>query len=199
MKSKYRTFIAIELPEGGQDDIRRLQHAFATQRLDIRWVKPVNLHLTLSFLGDVDPPDIDAVARVLSGSAANTPIFDLSPRGMGVFPNIRQPRILWVGMAGQTDMLKSLQKSVADALAPLGFAANKRPYRGHLTIGRIKPRTHQGRLVDALRAHQEFVSQAFTVKRLVIFKSDLRPDGPVYTRLYEMPLGTSTALHPNIS
>ncbi|MBW2514475.1 MAG: RNA 2',3'-cyclic phosphodiesterase [Deltaproteobacteria bacterium] len=200
MKSKLRTFVAIELPESRQDDIRKLQHAFASQGLDIRWVKPMNLHLTLSFLGDVDPPDIDAVESVLSGTAANTPIFDLSPRGMGVFPNIRKPRILWVGMAGQTDMLRSVQKSVVGALVPLGFAADKRPYRGHLTIGRIKPRrTHQGRLVGALRTHQEFVSQAFTVKRLVIFKSDLRPDGPVYTRLCKMPLGTSTTLHPNIS
>lgn len=199
MKSKFRTFVAIELPKSRQDDIRKLQHAFASHRLDIRWVKPENLHLTLRFLGDVDPPDIDAVERVLSGTAANTPIFDLSPRGMGVFPNIRQPRILWVGMAGQTDMLRSLQKSLVDALVPLGFAADKRPYRGHLTIGRIKPRTHQGRLVGALRTHQEFFSQVFTVKRLVIFKSDLRPDGPVYTRLCEMPLGTSTTLHPNIS
>jgi 2'-5' RNA ligase len=199
MKSKLRTFVAIELPKRRQDEIRELQHAVASRRLDIRWVKPVNMHLTLSFLGDVDPPDIDAVERVLSNTAANAPIFALSPRGIGVFPSIRHPRILWVGMAGQTDMLRSIQKSVVAALVPLGFAADKRPYRGHLTIGRINPRIHQGRLLDALRTHQGFVSQAFTVKRLVVFKSDLHPDGPVYSRLCEMPLNTSTTLHSNSS
>lgn len=199
MASKIRTFVAIELPEDIRADIRKLQHDFTSYRFDIRWVIPLNMHLTLTFLGDIDPSNIEAVGRVLSETAAHYPIFELRPRGMGVFPNIRRPRIIWTGIAGQTDVLRSVQKSVANALDPLGFAAEKRPYRGHLTLGRVKSRIDQSRLVDALRTHQEFVSEAFSVERLVMFKSELHPGGPSYTKLCEMPLGISIKHSPNIS
>jgi 2'-5' RNA ligase len=199
MKPKFRTFVAIELPEKIHVDIRKLQRDFASHRLNVRWVKPVNIHLTIRFLGNVDPSDVSGVGRVLSDTAANYPIFDLVPRGVGIFPNIRRPRIVWTGIAGQIDVLRSVQKSVENALVPLGFAAEKRPYRGHLTLGRIKARMDQGRLVTALRAHQDFVSETFSVKRLVMFKSELHPNGPVYTKLYEMALGASISdSHLNI-
>ena len=199
MKSKFRAFIAIELPEKIKRDIRKLQHVFASHVLDIRWVKPVNMHLTIKFLGDVDPSDIEAVGRLLSDTAANHPIFDLAPRGVGLFPNIRRPSIIWTGIAGQTDVLGSIHKSVNSGLTDIGFEADKRPYRGHLTLGRIKTHMDQSRLVTALRVNQEFASEAFSVERLVMFKSERHPNGPVYTKLYEVPLGISTKHHPDIS
>jgi 2'-5' RNA ligase len=199
MKSKFRAFIAIELPEKIKRDIRKLQHVFASHVLDIRWVKPANMHLTIKFLGDVDPSDIEAVGRLLSNTAANHPIFDLAPQGVGLFPNIRRPSIIWTGIAGQTDVLGSIHKSVNSGLNDIGFEADKRPYRGHLTLGRIKTHMDQSRLVTALRVNQEFVSKAFSVERLVMFKSELHPNGPVYTKLCEVPLGISTKHHPDIS
>jgi RNA 2',3'-cyclic 3'-phosphodiesterase len=189
MKSKFRAFVAIELPEKIKRDIRKLQHAFASHGLDIRWVKPANMHLTVKFLGDVDPSDIESVGRVLSDTAANHPMFDLTPRGVGVFPNIRRPSIVWTGIAGQTDVLGSIHRSVNSGLSDIGFESDKRPYRGHLTLGRIKTHRNQNRLVTALRVNQEFVSEAFSVERLVMFKSELQPAGPVYTRLCEGLLG----------
>jgi 2'-5' RNA ligase len=189
MKSKIRSFVAIELPESIRADIRELQRALRSYRFDIRWVEPVNMHLTLTFLGDVDPSGIEAVGRVLSETVACRPVFELVPRGVGVFPNIRQPRVIWAGIAGQTADLRSLRKSVDDALGPLGFEAEDRPYRGHLTLGRVRSRMDHGRLVDALRAYGDFASQAFSVERLMLFKSELHPDGPVYKKLCEMPLG----------
>ena len=199
MRSHLRAFIAIEVPEKIHNDIRKLQRAIASHRLNIRWVKPVNMHLTIKFLGNVEPSDMEALGRILSDTAANHPIFDLLPQGVGIFPNIRRPRIIWAGIAGQTDVLRSIWKSVEDALVPLGFAADKRPYRGHVTIGRIKTRLDRGRLVTALRTHQDFVSEKFSVKHLVMVKSELRPSGPVYTKLWEMPFGISTKHHPHIS
>jgi 2'-5' RNA ligase len=199
MKPKLRAFVAIELPEKIQGDIRSLQRAFAAHRLNIRWVKPVNLHLTIKFLGDIEPSDMEPLGRVLSDTAAIHPMFHLLPQGMGIFPNIRRPRIIWTGIAGQTHILRSIWKSVENVLVPLGFAAEKRPYRGHLTIGRVKTRMDQARLVSALRAHQDFVSESFLVKRLVMYRSELHPSGAVYTKLLEMPLGMSTNHHPNLS
>ena len=198
MKPKLRAFIAIELPEKIQGDIRNLQRAFASHGLKIRWVKPLNLHVTIKFLGDIDPSDMESLGRILPDTVAIQPMFDLLFQGMGIFPNIRRPRIIWAGIAGQTHILRSIWKSVENALVPLGFAAEKRPYREHLTIGRVKT-MDQGRLVTALQTHQDFVSKSFSVKRLVMFKSELHMHGPVYTKLWEMPLGISTKHHANIS
>ena len=199
MKTKLRAFVAIELPEKIQGDIRNLQRAFASHRLDVRWVKPVNLHLTIKFLGDIDPSDTQTIGRILSDTAAKHPMFDLLPQGLGIFPNIRRPRILWAGIAGQTNVLRSLWKSVENAMLSLGFGTEKRPYKGHLTIGRIKTHIDQGRLATALRTHRDFVSDAFSVKGLVLFKSELQPTGPVYTKLWEMPLGVSAKHQENDS
>ena len=192
MKSKCRIFIAVELPEKTKQDIRKLQREIASHGLAIRWVKPVNTHLTIKFLGDVDPSDIETINRILSDVAANHPRFDLVPRGVGVFPNIRRPGIIWTGIAGQTDVLGSIHNAVNSGLNDLGFSADKRPYRGHLTLGRIKTRLDQSRLVTALRVNQDFVCEAFSVERLGMFKSELHPSGPVYTKLSAMLLNSST-------
>ena len=189
MTSNIRTFVAIELPENVRADLWKLQHEFTSCRLDIRWVKPLNIHLTLNFLGDVDPSDVEAIARLLSETVEHHPVFELVPRGVGVFPDIQRPRVLWTGIEGQTDILGSLQKSLAGALKLLGCVTEKRPFRGHLTLGRIKRRIHQKRLVAALREHQTFVSQVFSIERLVLFKSELHPGGARYTKLHEMRLG----------
>jgi len=147
------------------------------------------MHLTLKFLGDVDPVHVEAIGNVLTESVGQTPVFELLPRGLGVFPNIRQPRILWTGIAGQADAVRYLHRSVEIALDPLGFTADKRFFTGHLTIGRIKKRIDPKRLADALRIHQGFASDPFAVERMVLFKSDLLPGGAKYSKLYEMPLG----------
>ena len=192
LASKIRTFVAIELPENIRTDLRRLQHDFTSYRFGIRWVKPRNMHLTLKFLGDVDPVHVEAIGNVLAESVGQTPVFELLPRGLGVFPNIRQPRILWTGIAGQADALRYLHRSVEIALDPLGFTADKRFFTGHLTIGRIKKRIDPKRLADALRIHQGFASDPFAVERLVLFKSDLKQNGPQYSKLREMRLGIQT-------
>jgi 2'-5' RNA ligase len=192
MKYKFRTFVAIELPGYIRDDLRKLQHDFTSYRFGIRWVKPRNMHLTLKFLGDADPVHVEAIENVLAEIVGQTPVFELLPRGMGVFPNIRQPRILWTGIAGQVNALRYLHRSVEIALDPLGFTAEKRFFTGHLTIGRIKKRIEPKRLADALRTHQGFASDPFAVERLVLFKSDLKQNGPIYTKLREMHLGIQT-------
>jgi 2'-5' RNA ligase len=199
MKPKVRTFIAIELPDKIQSDIRQLKHSLTPYRFDIRWVKPLDMHLTIKFLGDVDPVDLDAIGRVLSDKAGHFPIFDLIPRGLGVFPSLKRPRIIWIGIAGQTDVLGSIQKSVSSGLNDIGFAAEKRLLRGHLTFGRIKSRIDQDRLLEAFHAQQKFVSKSFTVENLVMFRSELTPGGPIYTKLYEMPLGILTTHNANAS
>jgi 2'-5' RNA ligase len=93
-------------------------------------------------------------------------------------------RVVWVGLRGDDQALISLQKSVEDALAPLGFEPEDRPFRAHLTLGRVKGRQHLRALQDALLTHQGFESEVFDVTELVLYKSDLLPDGARYTPLF---------------
>jgi RNA 2',3'-cyclic 3'-phosphodiesterase len=184
-----RTFVALEIPQTLREDIRNLQKNLLACGLKIRWVKPENMHLTLKFLGDVHPEKIDHICSVITVAVANCPVFQLIPSGVGCFPSVKRARILWVGVSGAFEWLKSLQASVENALEPLGFAAETRPYRGHLTIGRIKSHVAPKNLADALRSQQNFESETFSVKHVALFQSVLQPSGPVYTRLRHIPLG----------
>jgi len=188
---KVRTFIAIELPDQTRSDIAGVQKDLASAGLKLRWVKPQNIHLTLTFLGDVDRHLITAICDSMNTVTRQHPSFELQPRGLGCFPGLKNPRVFWVGLSGALVVLKALQTDVENALTPLGFNPEKRPFRGHVTIGRIKNRLNSRKLADVLRSHSEFSSDIFTVQQVTLFGSELQPTGPVYTRLCAAPLESS--------
>jgi len=183
-----RTFVALELPEHIRLEIRKLQNDMAAQGLRIRWVKADNLHLTLKFIGNIEERRIPELSSVLKAVAGQCPAFRLAPKGLGIFPSLRRPRILWVGISEQVDILRRLQRSVDIALSHLGFETESRPYKGHLTIGRFKRNASPKRLADTLRSKHGFTAERFSVEHLVLFKSILSPDGPLYTRIQKLPL-----------
>ncbi len=186
--SKIRTFIALELPDQARSDINDLQKQLTSAGLKLRWVKPLNIHLTLKFMGDVDSNKLDPICDSVASAVSPHKAFDLQPRGIGCFPGLKNPRVFWVGLSGEVDILGSLQTDVENALIPLGFKAEKRPFRGHLTIGRTKKRLNPLKTAEALRAHSAFSSDVFTVNQVTVFGSKLQPAGPVYTKLYQSPL-----------
>ena len=188
---KVRAFIAIELPDRIRLDIASLQKDLASAGLKLRWVKSQNLHLTLKFLGDMNRETIADICNGLTAVTSMHPEFELQPSGIGCFPGLKNSRGLWTGISGTLDGLRTLQADVENALRPFGFKVEKRPFRGHLTIGRVKSRLNPHKLAEALRAHQGFYSDAFTVKQVTLFQSKLQPNGPVYTKLCESPLGAS--------
>jgi len=184
-----RTFIALELPDQAKLDIAAVQNDLTSAGLKLRWVKPQNIHLTLKFLGEVDREKIADICDVLTAVACRHQFFNLQPRGLACFPGLKNPRVMWVGISGELDVLKALQNDVENVLIPLGFNAEKRSFRGHLTIGRIKNRLNSRKLVEALRTHSGFNSDSFNVKQVSVFESKLQPTGPIYTKLCELPLG----------
>ena len=188
--SKIRTFIAVELPDQARSDIAGLQKDLVSAGLKCRWVKPQNIHLTLKFLGDVDREKVSDIGDGITSLACHLPAFDLRPKGLGCFPGVKNPRVIWTGVSGALDALKTLQTEVEKTLIPFGFKAEHRPFRGHLTIARVKSRLNPRKLAEALRTHSEFSSDIFAVKQVTLFQSVLKPEGPLYTRLCESPLGT---------
>ena len=190
MTQRIRTFIAIKLPDAVTTSISEVQERIRSHGIKLRWVKPENIHITLKFLGDIKEDDIESVTAVIYDSAKSRGPISLCAKGIGVFPGLKRPRVVWVGIAGQLESLLGLKNSLEQGLEGLGFDKDKRPYRGHLTLGRVKGRIDPKKLGGALKQCDGFTSETFCAENVVFFKSELKPTGAVYTALARVPLGT---------
>lgn len=151
--------------------------------LDLRWVRPGNIHLTLTFLGDISDADVPALHHVIGDIAQRYAAFFLEARGLGAFPSVKKARVLWTGIHGDVERLKDIKTALDRALADIGFKAEKRPFKGHLTLGRAKARVDGKMLASAISEFGSFASPPLAVERLILFKSSLKPTGAVYTEI----------------
>jgi 2'-5' RNA ligase len=190
---KIRTFIAIELDESIKDSLTELQERLKGEapRGSVRWVRSGGIHLTLKFLGDVPADQIGEITKALQKSCQGFAPFSLSCGGLGCFPNLRRPRVVWVGVQEETGTLAQLKKSIEENVAPLGYPSEKRKFSPHLTLGRVQKRVgpgDRGRLGDLVGALEIGVLSQMEVRSVNLMRSDLRPSGAVYTRLAEVEL-----------
>ena len=189
MTDAYRAFIALPLSRMVLDYLSGVQECLATQGIRARWVRPESMHLTLKFLGHLAPEKVDAVVAALDRVAAYHSRMQLTTLGLGGFPNIDRPRVLWVGIGGQSARLVCLQQDIETGLSPLGWPKEKRPFRGHLTLARAKGRRPFERHVGDLLAQCEpNESVAFVVDKLTLYRSHLRPEGAVYDTISQRVL-----------
>lgn len=198
-----RTFVALSLSpevrraiEALQDQLKR---RIAARRLPagvVRWVDPEIIHLTLHFLGDILPERGGPITTALTVVARNIPHFEFQCGGLGVFPSLNRPQVIWVGVQDPTSWLMLLHEAVEEALASLGFQPEQRRFSPHLTLGRIQ----RNALHSDIRAVGEIVAEAQAASpenaphlsstlgsvkatRLIFFQSVLKPTGPEYTPL----------------
>jgi RNA 2',3'-cyclic 3'-phosphodiesterase len=187
-----RSFIAVEIPAKIQNVIA---HSTASVKNIlpkplIRWVAPQNVHLTLRFLGDVSPANLERLAGALKSEAASHENFSISIRGLGAFPTLRRARVIWVGLDAPP-ALAALQRGVEAATLQLGYPKEDRPFSPHLTIGRVAQTASASDLQhihNALDSTKVGILGAVHVQAIHIFKSDLQPGGPVYTLLYTLSM-----------
>jgi RNA 2',3'-cyclic 3'-phosphodiesterase len=179
-----RSFLALDPPEEilreigrVQDKLRKLIHG------DVRWVRPEAIHLTLKFFGDIRECDIANISAVAGKAAAEVGPLDLTIGGAGVFPDPHRPRIIWLGMSGDVARLTTFQQGMERALREIGFPGEERPFRPHLTLGRIRTPKGLTGLAEALKKGETVTAGRFTASGLCLFKSDLTPRGAVYSRL----------------
>lgn len=182
-----RTFIALDLPSTARDVLETMEAELRGTRAAVGWVRPDRIHLTLKFLGDVSPEQIDPIQNALREVARDTSRFRLQPAGCGAFPTLRQMRVVWVGVRGDEEVLRELHHRLEQSMALLGFEPEDRPFRAHLTLGRVRGRENLRALQEALAARQGFAAEAFDVTELVLYKSELRRDGALYTPLFRAP------------
>ena len=176
-----RAFIAIEIPPSIQKAIftqtERLRNALGPAL--VRWVPMENLHLTLKFLGDVSPSNVDMLSQALTTEAATCAPFSMRVSGLGSFPNPRRARVIWVGLHAPA-ALEALQHGIDSFTARLGYPSEERPFSPHLTIGRVKQQVSaSGQQAIRAALEQTSVGDLGTaeVTAVHLFKSDLQPGG----------------------
>ncbi len=183
-----RLFLAIDIPNSAREKIIEIQNHFRTLNLDATWVKPANIHLTIKFLGDTDPALIPRIKNSMSAIANATPPFQTLLGNVGVFPNLKRPRVLWVGLEDQEGHLARLQKHMEKAMTALGFAPDNKASVHHLTLARMKSTKGKERLKEKVESHPQIEGEPFDVSSVKLIKSQLAPQGSVYTVLEEFVL-----------
>jgi 2'-5' RNA ligase len=190
MKQLIRTFIAVEIEASIRRAAVKLIDRLRQAGGDVKWVEPENLHLTLKFLGDLGADGVARVCRAVQRAVAGVPPFEIEIRGAGAFPNASRPQTIWLGAGEGEQPMAEVSERVESALEPLGFRRESRPFRTHLTIGRV--RRDGGRtagLGPALDEMAGYEAGRMPVEEVVVFSSQLLRTGPVYEALGRAPLG----------
>lgn len=185
-----RAFLAIEPPENILQEISRMQDKLKREiNGRLSWTRPQGQHLTLKFFGDISKEDIKNICTAVQKRVVAEQKLNLKVEKLGVFPDARKPRVLWCGVTGDVEKLFTLQKKLDDDFAALGFPAEDRSFKAHLTLARIKDARDMTGMSEALRKHNEFTAGDFIADKLFLFQSKLSPQGAVYTKLAEFGLG----------
>ncbi|MGH7168255.1 MAG: RNA 2',3'-cyclic phosphodiesterase [Nitrospiraceae bacterium] len=201
-----RAFVAVDLDADSRKVLARAQEQAKDRTVRelsrlapearIQWARPDSIHLTLKFLGEIADTRVEEIRHTLSVTIQAQPRFSVEVGGFGVFPDLRAPRVLWVGVSGQHDQLNSLARLAAEVdsgLDTLGFPREARPFSPHLTLARIKERSRevgQALTGSGLMTQRESLG-SLRVDAVALIRSDLKPSGAVYTRLWEIPLKAS--------
>ncbi len=183
---KIRSFIAVDLSAPVRAALGHLLDQLRRLKCDIRWVRAEGMHVTLKFLGWVDAARLEQVHTALAAAIDKQPALPLRVRGLGAFPTLRRPRVLWVGL--ESDGLAELAAQVEEAMSRLGFELEKRAFTPHTTLGRVNGMRGWSGVEEVFKAHLSDDFGECIVDAVTIYRSTLRPDGAVYTPLWTIPL-----------
>lgn len=138
LEATWRLFLAVPLDENVKALVAEQIASLGAEGWPVRWVRPETSHLTLHFLGETLPERAELLRLALPAIVARHAPFDLRTASLGVFPNFRHPRVLWLGLHGQVHRLETLQQDVVGELRHLDFPAPDEPYHPHITLGRVR-------------------------------------------------------------
>jgi len=191
MRSSIRAFIAIRLTsdiQKGLDEII-LQLKGELRGAPIRWVPVENIHLTLKFLGDVASDDLETLKQALVTEAKRYSPFETGVGELGVFPSLRKPRVLWVGVQAPQQLIE-LQHRIETSMARLGYPREERGFTPHLTLGRISRDISESEVkrIAAVIENSKVQLGSMPVQAIDLYRSDLHPSGAIYTCLFTAPL-----------
>jgi len=177
-----RCFIAVEVDDPPTlDGVARAQSSLNATGANLKLVERENLHLTLKFLGDVREGRLPEVIDLVSGTSFDP--FRMALRGVGVFPSLRRPRVVWAGVTEGAEELEAIFRELEPRLVELDFKPEGRPFSPHITIARVRSGRNRDPLIDEVMALEGTVFGGFEVRHVKLKKSVLTPRGPIYTDL----------------
>jgi 2'-5' RNA ligase len=184
-----RSFLAFELPPQVKATLSRLSGEIRPLPLDVKWVKVDNIHLTVVFMGHVAEGLLGEIGENAAHVCRRHGPFRLALNGVGFFGGRKHPRVLWAGLEGDVAPMSRFRDSLQKRLSPFGIEPEKRKFNPHLTLGRFRKGARGGHLLDEIvTRYGGLTGPDFTAAELVLFRSDLKPGGAVYTRMGAWPL-----------
>ena len=187
-----RVFVSVQVPADAKRELGKLIDRLALEySREVRWVALEGIHLTMKFLGDVEPSRISDAVEAMSCAAHAIAPFRIQLSGLGTFPNARRPRVFWAGVAGDLGPMQELQQRVEDSMAGLGFVRDERPFNPHLTLGRVRDQasdTERRRIGAAFSRQALGTLDPWLVEEVYLVQSHLGPKGATYSDLASRPL-----------
>ncbi len=180
-----RLFIAIPLGPDLKEAISKIQSLLKRRNEGVKWVNPEGLHLTLKFLGNTPQEKVPRIEEAMRKALAPFGPFSVLIKGTGAFPSLKKARVLWVGIEDERSRLKEMFKSLEKQLQKLGFPMEERPFKPHITLGRIK----NLKSIDFPEELEDQEVGVLEVKEVILFKSELKPEGAEYHPLIKVSLG----------
>ncbi|MFH0811769.1 MAG: RNA 2',3'-cyclic phosphodiesterase [Pseudomonadota bacterium] len=183
-----RSFVAIPLEAEIVSRIEKIYKELKMLPADVKWVQPKSIHLTLKFLGSIEEEAIEGIAQAIQQGMKGFAPWTVAVNNVGAFPSLRNPRVVWIGIEDKGGQLITLQNRIEQAMSKLGFEPEKRKFSPHLTLGRVRSPRGKKELIQYLIDERERTFGDLKIDRVILFKSELRPSGAVYTALREFNL-----------
>lgn len=185
---KVRTFVAIPIPAEIRRRLAEVENDLMPARAGVKWVSQDNFHVTLKFLGYVEPERLEAVARGVEAAVRGIGPFEVELAEVGAFPKITRPSVVWVGVKKGAQEMITLANRVDAEMAKIGFERETRPFSPHITLGRVKSPENLDRLRELIERHQAREVGSYGVEQINIMKSELRITGPIYSEISNFKL-----------
>ena len=183
--SLIRAFIAIELPPELKKELTKVETQLKINSSPvIKWIEPGSIHITLKFLGETSDAILDDLILAMEESVVGVSPFKLDVRQLGAFPGVDRPQVIWVGVSGEMEKLKQLQKNLEKNTEQLGFKRESRTFSPHLTLGRVRDGARPDDIQRISKLLNETVFTALhniNVNQINLMKSVLTPTGAIHT------------------
>lgn len=187
MMTAIRAFIALEISQPHKQKISGLISSLKSSDADIRWLAENQMHLTLKFLGNIQQDSVKNISQILRSIAMDTNAFTMDLTGIGAFPNIKHPKVIWLGIEKGSLSINILSDKIEQGLEHLGFKREKRLFKPHLTLGRVKSLKNIKKLLDIIAKIKFQCEEFILINKIILFQSTLTPKGAVYSILEEYP------------
>lgn len=187
-----RSFIAVELPDPVKDSLSSLKDRLRpAEHPYVKWVETEGIHLTLKFLGNIAQERVPQIIGAIAEASQGVSPFQIQIGGLGAFPSLQRPQVIWVAIIGEVERLITLQRGIDQALVSLGFTPESRPFTPHLTLGRLRERASPGerkRIGDLMMLTKFEGGPAMEVSEISLMRSRLTPKGAIYSRIASVRL-----------